>query len=332
MDTASATEAAVIPSQPEPVVVPEPKPLELEEFVHKQYEQAAAPESDTDVKPTATEAQPAAEAKATPEPPAQVEEPFTTEQLGDPKHWDRLDKAGWERAAKLHPVETARVKAGYAAASRIVEQARTAQPRPAEPEQQKEPERDLYAEALAQTDSLDPEERAKGFRALARMEAETLFKPYKETLQQSALKAQASQIEKAAYVAAVESMPEGMRADFVTLDSKELDAAVEGDPELLDDIELAVNLEPEARVRLLAKVMRRAGKIVIENRKSAKAAAEADVAKKANDEKTAKSQERLRSNKTNASSTVVDSPVGKTPSAEKSIDEFVRGQFAALPK
>lgn len=335
MDTALAPEAAATTPSTEPAVeAPEPKPLELEEFVHKQIEQLAAPESETDVEPKVAEAAaPAADAKAdTPQPPAKTDDvPFSTEQLADPKHWDRLDKAGWERAAKLHPVETARVKAGYAAASRITEQARAAQPRP-EPEKPAEPERDQRAEALAKTDSLDPAERAEGFQTLARLEAEKLFKPYEQTLQRSALQTKAVEVERAAYKAAVDSMPEDVRAEFMALDSKELDAAVEGDTELLDDVEIAVGLEPEARVRLLAKVMRRAGRIVMDGKRSAKVATDSEAKRVAEEAKKVASQQRLRSNQSNPSATVAESPGGKSPSGEKSIEETIHMKIAALPK
>lgn len=325
-------EASVAP-QPEPVVVPEPKPVGIEEFVHKQYEQheatLAAAESKPEEAAVASEAKaadkPEAIAEAKPQPAAE-EVPFTPEQLADPKHWDRLDKAGWERAAKLHPVETARVKAGYAAASRITEDARrvAATSRP-EPEKKEEPKADPYAEALEKTDSLDPSERAEGFRTLARLEAEKLLRERDQATGFDPVEAQAHASERAAYRAAVDQMPE-----LAELPSAELDAAVEADPELTDDVKFAVSLEPEARTVLLAKVMRRAGRIVLSNRAAAKAAADADATKKAKEAKDAEVQRRLRSNEDNPSKVVAETPGGKTPKGERTIEETIHEKVAAL--
>jgi len=311
---------------PEPVT--EPADLSMEEFVHQKYEQVAAPESNTEKPAETPEAEtPAAETNVeTPEPTqAAADEPFTPEQLADPKHWDRLDKAGWERAARLHPVETARVKAGYAAASRIAEDARIkAQSSRPEPEKPAEPDVDPYQEALQKTDSLDAQERAEGFRALARLEAEKLF-------QESGIDpiaTQATATERAAFRAAVGVLPE-----LASLSSADLDAAVESDPDLTDDVQFAVTLRDKAaRERLLSKVMVRAGRIVLSKQAEAKAATKANEERAAKAAKEAEAQRRLRSNQTNASTTVVETPTGKPPGGETTIEEFVRSKVAALPR
>lgn len=329
------TEASVVPP-PEPVVVPEPKPLEMEEFVHQQYEQheatLAAEESKPDEKPAQPEgvkpaeakpAEPAVAPKVEPEAP-----PFTEEELRDPAFLGRLKQDGWDKLEKFSPSIFKLAKAVAHAQGKVSNQLRelelSGRSRP-EPEKKEDPSVTLRAEAIAKTDSLDPEERAEGFATLARLEAAKMIKERDEATGYDHVQAQAEAAERSAYRAAVRDMPE-----LAELPSAELDAAVEADPELSDDVKFAVSLEPEARTVLLSKVMRRAGRIVIANRAATKAAAEADVAKKAKDEKDAAAQKRLRSNENNPSKVVVETPGGKTPKGEKTIEDTIHEKVAAL--
>jgi hypothetical protein len=341
MDSALATEAPATPAATEPAATPESKPLELEEFVHQQFEkhgEPAAAEGGTKEAPAAPEAKVAEAPAVTPEPekPAvAVQPPFTAEELGEEGFLGRLTKDGWAKLEAYNPDLFKLAKTVARMQGTVFEQKRQletalAQPRPAVQEKPPEPEVDPYLEALEKTDSLDPKDRAEGFRVLARLEAEKLLEPYKETLQRTTIASQSVEIEKAAYMAALQSMPEAERAEFTKLPSAELDAAVEGDPDLMDDIELAVTLEPQARMRLRAKVMRRAGKIVIDKRAQTKAAADAEraVAEKAT--KDAATQTRLKSNQSNPSTTVADTPGGKLPKGETSIEDFVHSKVAAL--
>lgn len=323
------TEAPVIP-QPEPVVVPEPKPLEMEEFVHKQYEQkeaelaAAESKPDTPAEPEgdntaeAKPAEPAAEPKTEPEAP-----PFTEEELRDPAFLGRLDSDGWKKLEKFSPSIHKMAKAVAHAQGKVSNQLReleTGRSRP-EPEAKEEPKTDPYEEALAKTDSLDPAERAEGFRTLARLEARKLL----GEIGIDPIETQASAAERAAYRLALQGMPQ-----LAELPDAELDAAVEADPDLMDDIQLAISLQPEARTRLLAKVMTRAGKIVLNNRSVAKAAADAAAAKQAKDAKDSEAQKRLRSNQTNVSTDVVVTPNGKSPKGEKTIEESIHEKVVGL--
>jgi len=334
MDPEVVIAEASAPPPPEPVEVPEPKPVELEEFVHKQYEEQAtlaAAESkpgepkEPEAKAADTEVKPA-EPKT--EPAATTAPPFTEEELGDGAFLGRLDADGWAKLEAYNPSLYKAAKAVARAQGTVYELKRRletqAQSTP-EPEKKEDPTVTLRAEAIAKTDSLDPEERAEGFATLARLEAEKIIKERDEATGYDPAEAQAQAAERSAYRAAVKDMPE-----LADLPSTELDAAVEADPELMDDVKFAVSLEPEARTVLLAKVMRRAGRIVLANRAAAKAAADADAAKKAKDAKDAEAQKRLRSNENNPSKVVAETPGGKTPKGERTIEETIHEKVAAL--
>lgn len=337
MNEEVVTTEASTPPPPEPVVVPEPKPLELEEFVHKQYEKheatLAAAESKPEEKPAQPEGEKPADAKVeTPEPKTEqaavAAPPFTEEELGDGAFLGRLDTEGWKKLESYNPSLYKAAKAVARAQGTVFELKRRLETQvqsTPEPEKKEEPKTDPYADALAKTDSLDPAERAEGFRTLARLEAEKLLSERDRATGFDPLEAQARAAERSAYRLAVKDMPE-----LADLPDAELDAAVDADPELTDDVKFAVTLEPEARTVLLAKVMRRAGRIVLGNRAATKAAVEADAAKKADEEKKALAQKRLRSNEDNPSKVVAETPGGKTPKGEKTIEDTVREKVAAL--
>jgi hypothetical protein len=314
--------------QPEPVIAPELKPLEMEEFVHKQYEATLAA-AESEQEPTqAPEVTPAAEAEAKPEGPTVTtqtqEPPFTEAELADSAFLGRLDAEGWRKLETYSPSLYKAAKAVARAQGTVYELKRQLEARVntnPEPEKPEEPKTDPYVEALEKTDSLDPAERAAGFRTLARLEAQRLL----NEIGIDPVETQVSAAERAAYRLAVQEMPE-----LADLPDAELDAAVEADTELMDDVKFAVSLEPQARTVLLAKVMRRAGRIVISNRAAAKTAADADAARKAKETADADAQKRLRSNQTNASTEVVTTPGGKTPKGEKTIEESIHEKVSAL--
>lgn len=325
MSVIEPTNATETPAASEPVIVPEPKPLDIAEFVHEQYGKHAPADGVTDESKAPEAEEPAAETPEV-EPKPVADEPFTNEQLADPKHWDRLDKVGWERAAKLHPVETARVKAGYAAASRIAEEARSkalTSPQ-TEPEGREEPKPDPWKEAMEMADSLDPQERADGLSRLVDLRLQKKLDEF--GIDPSAT--QASAVERAAYRAAVETMPE-----LAALHEADLNAAVESDPELMDDVQFAIDLtDKDAKIRGLAKVMRRAGQKVIATQAANKAAADAKQVTDAAAAKEAERQKRAKSNQDNPSTIVATSQNGKGPKGERTIEEAIHERSVAATR
>lgn len=312
----------------EVVTTPEAEPetesldTKMTKFVGQKYGEAVAAENSAEAVTETTEA-PAADAPAdepAEEPAPKAEELFTTEQLSDPKFWDRLDKAGWEKAAKLHPVETSRVKAGYAAASKIAEEARKAKPEPKEERddsstQKLSPE---MTEVLRKIDSLDPAERAEGLDSYVELKmAEKLpkfgFNPNQ---------AKAAQLASSAYDLAVAELP-----DLGKIDLQVLDAAVESDPVLLA-------LVSTGNVQNVAVAMKRAGENVIAKQKADqdKAAAE----QRAKDAKTKETQRKVKSNASIPSNVVVESPAGSAPTdrpkgqrTDADMQKFVDEQYDA---
>lgn len=328
MDPALTTEAAVTPAPQEPVVTEPAKPLDVAEFVHQQIEkhgQPAAEESGTTETPAVAEAQAAETAVETTEPQKAdaTQPPFTVEDLGDPAFLGRLDKDGWSKLETFNPALYKAAKAVAHAQGTVFELKRRLESQvQAEPQKQAEPAVDPYEEALAKTDSLDATERAEGFRAMARIEARKML----DEAGIDPVESNAVATERAAFKSAVLTMP-----TLAEIPTAELDAAVEADPDLMDDLAFSTTLQGEAKIRSLSKLIVRAGKIVVGNRVATKAAADAATAATAKAAKDTETQNRLRSNQTNASTTVAETPGGKSPKGDLSMEEFVHAKVAALP-
>jgi hypothetical protein len=309
------------PNETEVVATTETKPEVTEsltesmaKFVEGEYGKAAAEESSAAQTEETTEAKAAdtTEAKADETPVQAAPEPFTTEQISDPKFWDSLDKAGWERAAKLHPVETARVKASYAAASKIAAAAK-AKSEPAE--ERTEAPKQLNAdwkEALRKANSLDEDEAIEGQRLIAKL---TL----REALPEFGInpaETQARAIERNAYQIAVEGLPE-----LDSLSDDVLNAAVEADPFLMQNVQIAASLPAQQSVALLANVMKQAGSAVLAKQKAEETSKAATAAAEA--EKKQAQQKKVRSNANIASNVVVEQPFAGKPTKDETPEQYI---------
>lgn len=305
---------------PEPKAEPQPS---LQERMAKSVEEAwggATTESATATTPSADEPPVAAQAGAEPvageeAPAAQSaapgeDVPFTPEQLKDTAFWGGLDKDGWAKAERLHPVETKLVKAAQAAASRIVNAARKDAPaEPAPPVTQTAGEPELSAEQQAILDDIDlgtPMERLKAFQKLALMTVEEVpaIKSTRAAEQRQALM-------DGAYAIAVNGdetlgLPAFPQLDQLSED--ELKAAYDSDPEAKAMVGLGT---PQA----IAIGMRRAGQLAL-------------AQKAANDAKFNAEQEKLRRNaNTPVSNAVKPGSGGPIPQAPQSPIEFVRSEW-----
>lgn len=279
--------------------------------------QGAAEESPVEETPVEAEAEkPAAEEAET---PAEVEakpvadQPFTAEEIADPKHWNRLDKAGWEKAARLHPVETSLVKAAFRAASLKAIEGKREQPSPAE-ERADAPAKISPAirDAVRKANSLDEEEAVEGLQDLMKLTLKDALPEFGIDPDETRAVATIKQ----AHRIAVEQMPE-----LAELDIAELDAALDGDEALLA---LVATNDPKN----VALAMRSAGRKVLESKSSAKAA---EDAKKAGEKaKLVDKQKREKSNAHNVSNTIVDTPAGATPKGKETVEQYVNRQWAEV--
>lgn len=201
--------------EPETEVVqappPQAPPPSLQERMTESVA-AAWPGATTD---SATVAAPSAEVPAVEAPagvvPAPVETtppaplavaddtPYTPEQLKDSAFWGSLDREGWAKAERLHPVETKLIKSAQAAASRLVNAAR--KEAPAEPVQPAQPaeEAELTPEHQALLDTIElgtPKERFDAYQKLAAMtvQSQPEVRAVREKEQRAALMQQARDI------------------------------------------------------------------------------------------------------------------------------------------
>jgi hypothetical protein len=288
-----------------------------------------APEEEPVETTEAPEGSPEAEAAPKEEPkpetaPAKIE--VSPEEIADTKYWGSLDKAGWERMERDYPKETASYKAAITAGSRAVQAARAeaqeilraARAGAPNSEQTGKPTSTSFDEAFERSQSLDPDEAKAGF-----MDAVKIF--VRENVLPEAgvdpVEGQAKAVASSAYEQAIAEVPELSELQ----DSKELDAAVDGDPGLLELLEIASKSEPEAAVRLTKRVMVTAARTVLANRatkakeaEAAKAAKE-DEAKKVEDAK----QKRLRENQQNPSQAALKTQTGAAPRKAMSVEEVV---------
>lgn len=307
---------------------PKAEQQSLQERMAKSVAEAwpgATTDSATVTTPSADEPPPAAQAgveqvavENTPAAPTATpgdDEPFTPEQLRDTAFWGRLDKDGWAKAERLHPVETRLVKSAQAAASRIVNAAK--KDAPAEPTQPvtqtaAEPEQQLSAEQQAILDDIDlgtPTERLKAFQKLALMTIEEVpvIKSTREAEQKQAL------MDKAYNLA--------VNGDE-TLD---LPAFPELDQLTEAELTAAYNADPEAKVMVglgtyhaIALGMRRAGQLAL-------------AQKRENDAKFQAEQDKLRRNaNTPVSNAVKPGAGGPIPQAPQTPLEFVRSEWGKV--
>ena len=318
-ETPNPQEAAEVVETPEQGNKPELTQDErIAEVLARHEGQSAAPESAPKVdsveepKEEPADETPTEEVEAKPEEPTEPQpEPFTPEQIADPKHWDRLDKAGWERAEKLHPVETARVKAAYAAASRIAAAAQKEAKVPPAEERIDATQKSLAdeeAELLAKMDSLNDSERAQAMREFTKRVVREVV-PELTGIRPESVKAR--EIEGEAYRLAVAAVPE-----IANYSDKELDAVVEADAEMMADVELAVSLPEQQAAALLASVMKRAARQV--GAQKAAAAADAEAKRKAEEARLADKQKRVRANANNPSNVLQTSNAARVPSGKRS--------------
>jgi hypothetical protein len=317
-----STEVAQTPV-PEQAATPEPLSKRMEKTVTAQWLDSVAKENASAQTPAAEEAptaQPAGSEQKAEEaqPELKADDPFTPEQIADPKFWAGLDKAGWEKAVKLHPVETDRVKRAFAASTRIVNEAKNQvknQPAgntneaPANAEPAISPE---LMDAVQRANSLDARESAKGLKDIVRHVLKDALPEF--GFDPNAAKAQS--IMRNAYASVVADLPETS-----TIDGKELDAVIDADPHLTKMIATADTLPDAPRTEIYASVMRKAVDTVIASKKSESDAAALKAA--AENKKKAEEQKRVRSNVNIASNSVVESPSGGAPQGKKSIRESV---------
>lgn len=191
--------------------------------------QSAAESSPT---PEGAEPQAAETTPVTAKPASGDEVPFSPEQLGDPAFWGGLDKEGWAKAERLHPVETKHIKSAQAAATRIVNKARkevaTPEPVPAT-QTAEEPLDSELQEILDAIDLGGPQERVNALRRLVQREV-AVVPEVKAQREQSKVQ---QVINEARDLAMNGDLEMGLPAmpEVDTLDEAELDAAYEKDPE-----------------------------------------------------------------------------------------------------
>lgn len=310
----------------EPIATEPPAPAEmtdeaLAKTIHDKLEAArgelAATEGEEGAEPKA-EANAAAkgEAPKSEEGQGATEPPFTAEQMADPAFFDSLGKDGWARLEKFNPALFKMGKAVASARGKAYAEVQKLKAQEPQPKAEEAPKSRLTPEMKAAWDkkqSLDPEEAIEGELEWTRLTQEASRDP-EEVVRQNL---------SAAFRVAAGELPE-----LVDLSDAELDAAVEGDDDLLEALELASTLPKDQQVRLVANVMRRAGKIVLSNRATKAAADKTEADKKAADDKKAESQKRLKDNQNNASETITKGQTGaKTAPADLS-DASMRASIA----
>lgn len=238
-----------------------------------------------------------ANAEETPVPqPERIE--VTPEQLADTKYWGGLDAEGWKRMERDYPVATKIVKAGQAASSRLVNEARKQTPpvqqREAEPSND-EPSAELLA-AVEMSQSLDPKEAAKGHLRIAKLTASVVLKEGGVDPERN----RASAIQSEAYSAAVAELPA-----LATLNAVELD-------EVLDSTRYLKALVNVGTPEALAEAMIGAGQILIDRKTAAETSAAQQRKAAAVDLKKKETQAIVRSNANPASAAALN-PHGASP-------------------
>jgi hypothetical protein len=235
------------------------------------------PADEAPVKPEAAAADAKPDEKTPVEEPAKIE--VTPEQLADTKYWGSLDADGWKRMERDYPVATAHVKAGQAAASRIVAEKRAAVAATPPPERHDETPSDEefspeYLEAVELSQSLDVKEAAKGRRLLAKFDAQVIAKEI--GVDPEANKQQA--VAQSAFTAAVKEVPE-----LAKYDMQELAKIVEADPALKYLVEEVGTVQAITAALISSGKTYRDQKVHADvAKKAAEAQAEADKKKNAN--------------------------------------------------
>lgn len=299
----TTTEPATAQQQPESLDV------SVEKSVLAKWERAQADESEgAGVEPSTGEpGQQTADAQ-----PQKV--PVTPEQLADSKYWGGLDKEGWARMERDYPVESKSVKSAYATASKIAGEARKL----ARAEAAQAPLDNDAEEAYRLYNSLNEEEHRRGMDMLLDIKI-------RQTLPKIGIDpvaGEAQAVVREAYSHALSVMPE-----LADIADKDLDAVVDADEGMLDDLRLAATLNKEQRLALTSSVMRRAGRAVLANKQAAASAT--DAQQKAETAKRAAAQQRAKSNMNNPAALVADTASGRTPSAEMTMEEYVHKRWNA---
>lgn len=239
------------------------------------------PATEAPAKPEAKEGEvkPDETAPAT-EAPAKIE--VTPEQLADTKYWGGLDADGWKRMERDYPVATAHVKAGQAAASRFLTEARKAAPPPPERPDKTPSDEEFsaeYLEAVELSQSFDIKEAAKGRRLLAKLDAQVIAKEIGVDPAQN----QAQALAQSAYALALEQSHEAGVPELATYDMRELQKIVESDPALLYLVETVGTKEAIATAMVSsAKVLKTQKASAAVAKTATDAQTKADEAKKAN--------------------------------------------------
>ena len=265
---------------------------------------AAATETDDTPAADATKETPAVETKTT----TTAEPPFTEEQLDDEAFFDKLDTPGWEKLKAYNKAlynmgkQVARLRGKAGAALKN-------QP-PSEQEARSEaPPKvsDALKAAIRKSQSLDEDEAIEGQAEVVRLTLREERDSERRAQQEAAKESQAVYTE--AYEMAVTAMP-----DLASISDADLDQAVDANPKLTRKLKAAASHpDRDERVFIVSEVMEEAGRAVVAKRQAAQKA-DADTkaaAKKADD------QARLRSNETNPSRHLVDTPSGQQPRTGK---------------
>jgi hypothetical protein len=184
MDEVTAT--TTTQTQPEAT---EPKPLRerLEAIVDQHSEAEAADPAAAQAPATDGDQAPQTGSEQAAETPVQEPEKIevTADQLADSKYWGALDAEGWKRMERDYPVQTKFIKSAQAAATRIVNDARRADPNgsAAQPQSTRtdqpsddEPSEEFVAEVETVLSELDPKKAAKGLLKIIRSQASTIAK------------------------------------------------------------------------------------------------------------------------------------------------------------
>lgn len=311
MDELMADEPIVAPDKPQADPPPAEEPKSLREHLGEVYDEriskagaeepaAAVPAAEGAPKANPDGSQAPAEEAPKPE-PEKIE--VTPEQLADSKYWGSLDRVGWERMERDFPVATKYAKAGQAAASRMVNEARRQAPPPkerTEAQPDDEPSAELLA-AVELTQSLDSKEAAKGHLLIAKLTTPTVLR--ENGIDTARSKADAIYAE--AYQLATEELPE--IGTLIAQHAKDLDAIVDASPAL-------TALSETGTPKNIAIAMVEAGRMLAERKKSAAATAAAATAQAAADEKKKEMQRVVKSNARPASADVL-APHGANPSS-----------------
>jgi hypothetical protein len=306
------------------VVQPTPGPT-LQERMAKSVAESwpsVATDDATAVTPPVAEppvAEPGQQATATVEtaPESKVDDtPYSPEQIADPKFWDSLDEDGWAKAARLHPVETKRVKASYSAGSKIakreIEKKRATETTPPVTQTASEEPAELAPEQQAILDAIElgtPQERFRAYQQLAAMTVESV-----PAIQSTREKEKRAELMQQARDLAVNGDEEAGLPPFPELedfDDATLNAAYAKDPEARAMASIGT---PQA----IALAARRVGQTLLSQKRADSAKFEAE-------------QEKIRRNaNTPVSNAVVPGAGGPIPTKPQSPLEFAQGEWGKV--